>query len=50
MAPTGTYDDTAIQYYEIPDFKFVNGGGVTHKIKVAYRVFNEGKEETVLVL
>ena len=49
MAPVGTYDDTGIQYFEITNFKFVNGGGETHPIKVAYRVFNEGKDNTVLV-
>lgn len=50
MAPSDNYDGTGIQYFEIPNFQFVKGGTGWYTIKVAYRVFNEGKEKTVLVI
>lgn len=42
-----SYDATGIEYFPIPDFKFV--GGTTKEIKVAYRSFNPTSSKKVLI-
>lgn len=41
------YDGTGVEYFDIPQFEFVNGAKLD--VKVAYREFNKGAEKSVLV-